>query len=144
MALYPVQILLAYQVDAGLTKSFELEEQVLTSAKAIFNPVLYLINRSTGLVHFKVDWLLDAGMGNDPLYSGTFLQTVVDADVTAGDPLPYDFQGNNLNIYTDPVASRHSVYIENKSASTQIYWVLLVGRAEIQMQLPANEAIIKE
>lgn len=144
--LYPVQILLPYQVDpgAGNIKSFALEDQVLTTQKTIFDPVLYLINRSLGIVHFKVEWLLDAGMGNDPLFSGTFCQVVVDDDVAAGDQLPYNFQGNNLNIYTDPLASRHSVYIENKSATTQIYWVLLVGRADIRTQLAANEEIIKE
>jgi hypothetical protein len=142
--LYPVQILLPFQVDAGATKSFELEEQVLTTAKTVFNPVVYLINRSTGLCHFKIDWCLDAGQGNDPLFSGTFQQTVIDDDVNAGDQLPYDFQGNNLNNYTDPVDSRHSIYIENKSATTQIYWVLLVGRADIRAQLAASEEIIKE
>ena len=142
--LYPVQILLAYQVEAGVTTSFALEDLVLTTTKAIFDPVLFLINRSTGLAHFKVVWLLDAGMGNDPLYSGTFSQIVVDDDVAAGDQIPYSFQGNNLNNYTDPVASGHSVYIENKSAITQIYWVMLVGRADIRTQLPANEEIIKE
>ena len=144
MALYPVQILLSFQVDSGATKSSPLEVQVLTTTKAIFDPVLYLINRSTGLAHFKAEWLLDAGMGNDPLFSGTFCQVVIDDDVAAGDQLPYDFQENNLNVYTDPVASRHSVYIENKSLTTQIYWVLLVGRADIRTQLPANEEIIKE
>lgn len=144
--LYPVQILLPFQVDPGPAniRSFELEEQVLVTAKTIFNPVLYLINRSTGLAHFKIDWLLDAGAGNDPLFSGTFSQTVIDDDVNAGDQLPYAFQGNNLNNYSDPLASRHSVYLENKSAVAQIYWVLLVGRADIRAQTSASEEIIKE
>lgn len=142
MALYPVKILLAYQVDSGDTKLFELEEQVLTTAKTIYNPVLYLINRGTGLCHFKVEWCLDAGMGNDPLYSGTFNYVGVDEDVSAGNLLPYDFLGNNLDS-DDDLASRNAVSIENKSLTTQIYWVLLVGRAELQTQLPANQEIIK-
>jgi hypothetical protein len=141
--LYPVKILLAYQVDAGETKLFELEEQVLTTAKTIFNPVLYLINRSTGLAHFKVEWVLDAGQGNDPLYSGTFTYVGVDEDVNAGNLLAYAFLGDNLDS-DDDLASRHSVSLENKSATTQIYWVLLVGRAELQTQLAANQEIIKE
>ena len=143
MALYPVKILLSYQVDSGDTKLFELEEQVLTTAKTIYNPVLYLINRSTGIAHFKVEWCLDAGQGNDPLYSGTFKYVGVDEDVAAGNLLPYDFLGNNLDS-DDDLASRHSISIENKSPTTQIYWVLLVGRAELQTQLPANQEIIKE
>jgi hypothetical protein len=117
--LYPVKILLAYQVDAGDTKLFELEEQVLTTAKTIFD------------------------QGNDPLYSGTFKYVGVDEDVNAGQLLPYAFLGNNLDS-DDDLASRNSVSIENKSASTQIYWVLLVGRAELAVELPANQEIIKE
>lgn len=143
MALYPVKILLAYQVDAGVTKLFELEEQVLTTAKTIFDPVLYFINRSTGIAHYKVEWCLDAGLGNDPLYSGTFNYVGVDEDVNADGLLPYAFLGNNLDS-DDDLASRHSISIENKSLTTQIYWVLLVGRAELQTQLPANQEIIKE
>ena len=144
--IYPVQILLPFQVDPGPTevKSFALEDQVLTTTKTIYEPVLYLINRSTGLCHFKVDWCLDAGQGNDPLYSGTFTKTVIDDDVNPGDQLPYDFQGNNLNSFSDPLASRHSVYIENKDTVPQIYWVLLVGRADIRVALAASEEIIKE
>ena len=144
MSLYPVQILLPYQVDAGETKVFALEDLVLTTTRTIFDPVIFLINKSTELAHFKVEWLLDAGMGNDPLVSGTFCQVVIDDDVAAGLQLPYDFQGNNLNIYMDPLASRHSVYLENKGTTTQIYWVLLVGRADIRTQIPASEEIIKE
>jgi len=140
--LYPVKIILPYQVEAGETTSFSLEDQVLTTARTIFNPVLVFINKGTGTSNLKINWVIDLGSGNDPLLSGTFTWTAVDDPVAAGNILVHDFDGLNLDLDED-VATRHSIYIENTSLVTQIYWVILEGRADIRMQLPASQEIIK-
>jgi hypothetical protein len=144
MALYPVRILLAYQIDSGDTKEFDLEETVLTTAKTIFDPVLVFYNRSLGMAHLRICHIVDMGsFGDDPLRQGSYTTDVVDDDVPAGDRLVYGFDDIPLNGDDQPTVN-HSVYITNNYTLTQIYWVILFGQADIRVQLPASQQIIKE
>ncbi len=141
--MYPVKILLPYQIAAAGSTDVDLEGQVLTTAKAIFNPVLTFYNRTTGLSHLKITHIVDMAFGDDPLRSGTFTQTVVDDDVSAGNTLSYDFEDRNLDNDTQ-IVTRHTVTVTNLDVVTQIYWLVLYGRADIRLQLPASQEIIKE
>ena len=140
--LYPCRIDWPANIGTGEDYEFVVETTALANANAIYSPVLRVHNFGTLTLDLTITYKLDLGTGDDPLHSGTFELDVVVTTVPAATYVDFAFGG--LHLANDSVTSvTHTVTIANASGATQLVHAVLFGQAELEAQLPASAAIIR-
>ncbi|MFA5135486.1 MAG: hypothetical protein WC505_06910 [Patescibacteria group bacterium] len=140
--LYPCRIDWPANITAGDEYTFVVEDTALANANAIYEPVLRVYNFGTETLDLTITHKLDLGTGDDPLHNGIFEMDVVVTIIPTGTYVDFTFGG--LHLATDTVlAVTHTVEVANASGSTQLMHAVLYGKAELEAQLPASAAIIR-
>lgn len=142
MSLHPVKFHFPFQIDAGATASFAIEDQIET-ASFILSPMLRYYNTLTaGTVDLTIVHLLDVGFGDDPLNSGTASTTLLNVQGLAkGAVQDYVFL-TQIDLDED-IATRHTVTVVNNSAAQEVVRFVLSGYTEIDSILPGGSAVVK-
>jgi hypothetical protein len=137
----PVKFFWPFRLDPGATATFTVENEV-KGTKFVLTPLLRFYNTSNGIVHLKIEHILDLGFGDDPLYSGTWTFNLVDEDVPTLALRDFAFTPQIDN--DRDVATRHTVTITNPDLlEERIVRIVLFGYTEISTRLPANQEIVR-
>jgi hypothetical protein len=142
MSLHPVKFHFPFQIDAGGTASFAIEDQIET-ASFILSPTLRYYNTLTaGTVDLTIVHLLDVGFGDDPLNSGTASTTLLNVPGLAKDAVQDYVFLTQLDLDED-IATRHTVTVVSNSAAQEVVRFVLYGYTEIDSILPGGSVVVK-
>jgi hypothetical protein len=142
MSLHPVKFHFPFQIDAGATKAFTIEDEIET-ASFILSPTLRYYNTLTaGTVDLTVVHLLDMSFGDDPLNSGTASTTLLSVVGLAKDAVQDVVLLTQIDLDTE-IATRHTVTVVNNSAAQEVVRFVLYGYTEIDSILPGGSVVVK-
>lgn len=138
MALVPFKTKWSHQLTTGASASFVMETTALRNTNAVYNPIFRFHNVGTEDVELQIVYTLNLGVDtDDPLNSGVYNNTVVDATIPSGAMYTYDFDGIQLDKNT-AIAITHEVTITNVGVASQIFHSILTGSTEVQTQFSAG------